>query len=201
VPSAAALEGSPLLKGSTERTAFISYSWTTEEHRKWVLELAKRLRSHGVDVILDVWHLKLGHDKYAFMERMVTDPVVKKVIIICDRRYQEKADNREGGVGDETLLITPEVYGKVDQEKFIPIVVERDESGNPYMPAYLISRMYIDMSVAAQFDEKYQELLRALYDKPDTTPPPLGTPPAYILGEVTGPAGLPMLSRLPQRGR
>src|SRR5215472_8574315 len=95
---------SSLLKGSTERTAFISYSWTTEEHRQWVLELAMRLRSHGIDVLLDRWHLKPGQDKYAFMERMVTDPAVKKVIVICDRRYQEKADKREGGVGDETLI-------------------------------------------------------------------------------------------------
>lgn len=35
---------------------FISYSWDTEngddEHKKWVRDLATKLRSHGVDVIL-----------------------------------------------------------------------------------------------------------------------------------------------------
>src|SRR6266849_537201 len=110
-------EGSSLLKGSTERTVFISYSWTPEQHRQWVLELAKRLVSHGIDVILDVWHLKPGQDKYVFMERMVTDPQVKRVLIICNRSYQEKADGRTGGVGTESQIISPEVYGKVDQEK------------------------------------------------------------------------------------
>ncbi|HEY1915724.1 MAG TPA: toll/interleukin-1 receptor domain-containing protein [Streptosporangiaceae bacterium] len=175
---------SPLLKGSVDRSAFISYSWTSEEHRQWVLELAVRLRGHGINVLLDRWHLKPGQDKYTFMERMVTDPTVKKVLIICDRRYQEKADKREGGVGDETLLITPEVYAKVDQDKFIPIIVELDEDSSPYMPAYLRSRLYIDMSVPANFESKYQELLRDLYGVPEITPPPLGTPPAYITGGV-----------------
>lgn len=194
-------EGSPLLKGSTERTAFISYSWTSEEHRQWVLELANRLRSHGIDVLLDQWHLRPGQDKYAFMERMVTDSAVKKVIVICDRRYQEKADDRDGGVGDETLLITPDVYRSVSQEKFIPVVVERDENGQAYMPAYLRSRVYIDMSVPTQFDEKYQVLLRTLYGKPEATPPPLGTPPAYIKeeGTITSKAATAAAAAAPMR--
>src|SRR6266487_323223 len=163
-------EGSPLLKGSTERSAFISYSWTSEQHREWVLKLAERLVNHGVYVVLDRWQLKPGQDKYAFMERMVTDPDIRKVLIICDRRYQENADKRKGGVGDETLLITSEVYGRVNQEKFIPIVVERDENGDPYMPRYLAARMFIDMSIPAKFEDKYQELLRNLYDVPETAP-------------------------------
>jgi hypothetical protein len=74
----------------------------------------------------------------------------------------------------------------VSQEKFIPVVVERDESGKACMPAYLASRKYIDMSLPAQFEEKYQDLLRALYDKQEA-PPPLGAPPAYITGEVPSP--------------
>src|ERR1022692_3152895 len=155
-------DSNPLLKGSTENTAFISYCQTPEQRRQWVLRLAERLMDDGIYVALDRWQLKPGHDKYAFMERMVTDPNVKKVLVICDKRYKEKADKREGGVGDETLLITSEVYGRVDQEKSIPVVVERDENDAPYLPAYLASRMYVDMSVPADFENRYQELLRAL---------------------------------------
>ncbi len=193
-------EGSPLLKGSTERSAFISYSWTSEQHREWVLKLAERLVNHGVYVVLDRWQLKPGQDKYAFMERMVTDPDIRKVLIICDRRYQENADKRKGGVGDETLLITSEVYGRVNQEKFIPIVVERDENGDPYMPRYLAARMFIDMSIPAKFEDKYQELLRNLYDVPETAPPPLGEPPAYIAGEeVSTPKAASIVAAAPAR--
>lgn len=56
--------------------AFTSYSWTSTEHCEWVRKLVDRLRGDGVDVILDVYRLKEGHDKYVFMEQMVTDPEV-----------------------------------------------------------------------------------------------------------------------------
>lgn len=32
---------------------FISYSWSSEEHGQWVINLATSLRESGVDVILD----------------------------------------------------------------------------------------------------------------------------------------------------
>ena len=73
---------------------FISYSWSSLEHEEWVLNLATELVESGVDVVLDKWALGEGVDKYAFMERMVTDPSVSKVIAVCDRLYSEKADGR-----------------------------------------------------------------------------------------------------------
>ena len=76
---------------------FISYSWSTPEHEQWVLNLAEELVENGVDVVFDKWDLKEGHDAFAFMEKMVTDPEIKKVAIICDKTYCEKADDRRGG--------------------------------------------------------------------------------------------------------
>ena len=46
------------------KKVFISYSWKVQEK---VIELAQRLISNGIDVILDVYDLKEGQDKYAFM--------------------------------------------------------------------------------------------------------------------------------------
>ena len=66
-----------------------------------------------------------------------------KVLIFCDKTYTEKANNRTGGVGDETVIISSEVYGKVTQEKFIPIITERDEDGKEYVPAYIKTRIYV----------------------------------------------------------
>ena len=97
------------------RKVFISYSWAVQDR---VVELAERLVANGVDVVLDVWDLMPGHDKYAFMEQSVNDQTVNKVLIICDKTYTEKADARQGGVGDETVIISPEIYGKVRQEIF-----------------------------------------------------------------------------------
>ena len=55
---------------------FVSYSWTTQEHEDWVLNIATELRQSGVDVILDKWDLKEGDDANIFMEKMVTDDSV-----------------------------------------------------------------------------------------------------------------------------
>ena len=56
------------------------------------------------------------------MERMVTDPTVTKVLIFSNKSYAEKADARQHGVGTEAQILSAELYGKVQQEKFIPIV-------------------------------------------------------------------------------
>ena len=56
---------------------FISYSWSSDA---LVLDLAQRLVSHGVDVVLDKWELKEGNDKYKFMERCVNDADITKVL-------------------------------------------------------------------------------------------------------------------------
>lgn len=135
---------------------FISYSWTPECNKKWVEQLVHKLESDGVEVVIDFKDLKLGHDKYAFMERAVNDNTIKKVLIICNRTYKEKADGRIGGVGDESAIITSQVYGNVRQEKFIPVVNELDENGRPFLPNYLASRMYADLT---DFEIGYKILL------------------------------------------
>lgn len=125
---------------------FISYSWISESNKKWVEQLAHRLEKDGVEVVIDFKDLRLGHDKYVFMERIVNDDTIKKVLIICNKSYKEKADGRVGGVGDESVIITSQIYGSVTQEKFIPVVNKYDENGNSYLPNYLASRMYTDLT-------------------------------------------------------
>ena len=62
-----------------------------------------------MDVLLDVYDLPKGADKYHFMERAVKEEV-SKVIVLCNPLYKEKSDNREGGVGTESTIISSEVY-------------------------------------------------------------------------------------------
>ena len=156
---------------------FISYSWSSDT---LVLPLAERLMSHGVNVVLDKWDLKEGQDKYAFMEQCVNDPDITKVLIICDKAYAEKANNRSGGVGDETAIISSEVYGQTKQEKFIPIIAERDEDGNAFVPTYIKSRIYIDLSNEDTYEAEYEKLLRNIYEKPLHSKPKLGTRPEWL---------------------
>ena len=75
---------------------------------------------------------------------MVKDPDIKRVIIVSDAVYAAKADDRKGGVGTETQIISQEVYESVVQTKFIPLLRERDASGKGCLPIYLKSRKYIE---------------------------------------------------------
>lgn len=158
---------------------FISYSWTSDELKQKVENLARQLVHDGIDVIIDIWDLREGIDKYAFMEQSVTSKEVDKVLIICDKKYMEKANERKGGVGDETTIISSEIYGKAIQTKFIPIVVEFNENNEPYLPAYLKSRMYIVLT-DDNYSEGYERLLRNIYDKPEKRRPKKGSRPSWL---------------------
>lgn len=100
--------------------AFISYSWTSPEHQNLIRELAERLINDGIDVVLDIYDLKEGHDKYVFMERMVTDEKVTHVLVFSDKRYAEKSDARQAGVGSESQIISSEVYEKFNNQNLFP---------------------------------------------------------------------------------
>ncbi len=169
------------LKGSPK--LFISYSWGDPEHEQWVIELATDLRNSGVDVILDKWDLKEGNDAIVFMEKMVTDQEIKKVVLICNRNYSEKADARSGGVGTEAQIISKEIYEKIQQDKFVAIVTEKDNDGKPYVPTYYKSRIHIDLSEPDAYSDNYEKLLRWIYNKPLYIKPDLGEIPAFLLNE------------------
>jgi EAL domain-containing protein (putative c-di-GMP-specific phosphodiesterase class I) len=138
---------------------FISYSQTDDRHKDWVVDLAKRLLKDGVEVIMDRWDLKYGHEMYVFMEQMVTDPTVDKVLIVCDSLYKKKADGRIGGVGNEVELMVNCIANDTTQEKFFALACEKNEDGNGCIPNYLSSRFYIDFSDAEDFELNYDRLL------------------------------------------
>jgi len=144
--------------------------------------------SDGVDVILDVWNLKEGNDKYAFMEQMVTDESVTHVLIFSDSEYAAKADTRKAGVGTESQIISREVYSKVRQSKFIPVVCEFDGSGEPFLPTFLKSCIWIDFSSSEAANENWEQLIRLLYGKPAHEKPNLGKPPSYVTENIAVPA-------------
>ncbi len=162
---------------------FISYSWKPTANKQNTLKLAERLESEGVNVIIDEWNLTEGQDKYQFMEQMVNDPEVKRVLIICNKDYAEKANGKKGGVGIESLIISDEVYKKADQTKFIPVIFERDIDGKEFVPTFVKTRIYIDLSSDEVYENEYEKLMRNLFDKPASKRPPRGNPPGYILEE------------------
>ena len=159
---------------------FISYCWTPLTHKEWILDFAERLTRDGVHVIIDEWDTTEGQDKYQFMEKMVNDVSVKRVLLICNKDYAEKANSKKGGVGIESQIISSEIYSQVDQKKFIPIVREFYDNGKACLPTFVSSRFYCDLSDGDYYEENYEILIRNIFEKPKHKRPPIGESPAYI---------------------
>lgn len=160
---------------------FISYSQS--DHKEMVLDIVDRLRNDGVDAIVDEYDLELGHDVNLFMERTVSDPEMAKVLLMCDKSYTEKANARKGGAGKEAIIISEEVYNRSAPGKFIPVILEKDESRNPYRPTFIKGAIYCDLSDDLVFEANYEKLIRDIYGRPLRRKPKIGHPPEYLLSE------------------
>jgi len=151
---------------------FISYSHDTQEHKKWVLELATRLRNSGVDAIIDQWELSPGDDLPHFMETHLA--AADRVVMICTDRYVEKANSGSGGVGYEKMIITSDLLSKIDSNKVIPIV--KQEASNE-VPTFLKSKLYIDFSKHDDYELSFDDLVRAIHGAPLFKKPEIGNNP------------------------
>lgn len=163
---------------------FISYSWTTPEHEAWVLKFAEELTSQGIDVILDKWDLQPGHDANAFMEKMVSDPTVTKVLLICDEMYAKKSDGRKGGAGTEAQIITPEIYAHTAQDKFAAVVRERDSEGKAFLPVYYKSRIYFDLTDPSSYATEFDKIVRWAWGQQVHVRPAKGQRPSFLEGKT-----------------
>lgn len=149
----------------------MSYSWDSENHKKWVRSLAARLRGEGVDVILDQWHVVPGDELPKFMETAVRENDF--VVIVCTPRYKNRSDNRIGGVGYEGNIMTAEIMTIQDQRKFIPIL--RVGPWKAAAPSWFLGKKYIDFSSNPYAESNYRELVTTLIgNRPQ--PPPIGVP-------------------------
>lgn len=157
---------------SSPPKVFISYSHDSPEHKKWVKDLAEKLRGEGVNAILDQWELKLGEDVTLFMEHGIED--ADYVLVICTDTYIRKAEGGFGGVGYERLIVTSEFIEDIGRSKFIPIV--KDVSGSKKTPRFLLTRKRIETVDGEIGEEDFQELLKILRETPEL-PPPLGDNP------------------------
>lgn len=145
---------------------FISYTWE-DGLRTWVLDFATRLRSDGVNAILDQWETMPGDQLPEFMERSVRDSDF--VVFVCTPTYKRKSDRRKGGVGYEGHIITGEVFQKNNHRKFIPVL--RKGKWATASPSWATSKLFIDFRGEPYSEASYQQLLNTLLGKSPTAPP------------------------------
>lgn len=151
---------------------FISYSHDSPTHKQWVLKLAADLRTNGVDAVIDQWGLSPGEDIPTFMEQGLKS--ADRVVTVCSARYVERANNGQGGVGYEKMIVTAELIENLGTKKFVPIV---RNGGTPPVPTFLGYRLYIDFEDDAKYPTSLETLIRELLDIPDPGKPPLGSSP------------------------
>ena len=152
--------------------AFISYSHDSLEHKKWVLDLATRLRSNGIESILDQWSLGPGDDLPHFMEQNLAD--ADRVLMVCTENYVKKANSGSGGVGYEKMIVTADLLKRIDSKKVIPLI---RQSGAHAVPTFLLSKLYVDFSREDQFELSFDDLVRAVHEKPLYIAPPVSNDP------------------------
>ncbi|MDH6254217.1 hypothetical protein M2347_003944 [Chryseobacterium sp. H1D6B] len=154
---------------------FLHYSWDSEAHKEWVLELANRLTADGVDLVFDRYDLQVGSNNLHFMEKI---EACQKVVLVMSKGYKPKVDSRTGGAGYEYQIITSEIAVKMaSNTKCIPVL--RNGDSHSSIPVLLQHFQYIDMRDDKKFEQLYLELLRAIYGKPLVTRPELGKKPSW----------------------
>lgn len=159
---------------------FISYAWGTKEYQHKVMGFAGELKLNGIDVVIDKVSALPGNDLNHFMESCVSDETITNVLILLDENYAIKADARVGGAGAETQIISSKIYNQVKQEKFIPVVFERDFEGNIFKPAYLTSISHFDLTIEDNYDIEFQRLIKTLCGAPIYVLPDLGNIPDWV---------------------
>lgn len=166
---------------------FISYSHDSDDHKNWIIQLATRLRSNGVDVILDAWNTKLGSDLASFMEQGLSKS--QRVICVCSDNYLIKANGGKGGAGYEKQIMTSELIIDQNTNWIIPLIV--NNSSNKKMPTFLGTRKYISFEDPKLYETKYEELLRDILEEPVLPIPLIGKNPFKVVKEFAQQKFLP----------
>ena len=172
-------------------TVFISYSHDDQTHLDWVLQLATRLRSNGLDVLLDRWNLRLGQNLAAFMEQGLSD--ANRVVCICSEKYVEKANVGSGGVGYEKQIITAELMADLNSNWVVPVI--RNNNQDKKVPTFLRGRLFVSFGNDGLYEKNYEELLRELLDQPVLPIPPIGNNPFQTIKSFANQKFLPNIEK------
>ncbi|WJG25224.1 TIR domain-containing protein [Vibrio furnissii] len=135
---------------------FISYSWDNAEHKQWSKYLADRLEEISeLTVSFDQYDLDSLSDKNHFMEKSVFETDL--ILAVITDNYKTKANDRVGGVGIETSMVTSRHWEEslsLGKSNIIPILREGDS-----VPNYLKNKFYIDFRNNDEFDKSFERLL------------------------------------------
>ncbi len=100
--------------------------------------------------------------------------------MIIDEKYTDRANQRHGGVGTESTILSQELYSKRDKNKIVAVIAEPDAP----KPIFYAGRLHVDLSDSERYAEEYEKLVRWAYDKYKYEKPKLlGSAPSFIVAE------------------
>jgi hypothetical protein len=145
---------------------FISYAWESDEHNEWVKKLADELESYKeIDVAFDKYDLTPSVDRHKFMEDSAFQSDF--ILIIGTKIYAEKANARQGGVGEETYLSSSIHWASMlSSGKTKCIVILKEDNGTPN---YLKGELHLDFKKDEAFYNNITGLLNTItgrYNEP-----------------------------------
>jgi hypothetical protein len=150
---------------------FISYSWDNDRHVETVLALSNKLRSEGIDCVLDQYEQSPAEGWPRWMDRKIRD--ARLVLSICTETYYNRlmGDNSpETGTGVrwEGGLIYQHMYNAGANHKFIPVLFRKGDK--KFIPTPLQSATHYVLDT----EEGYEKLYARLLNRPGVPKPKLG---------------------------
>lgn len=151
---------------------FISYSHDNVEHVQRVLDLSNKLRSEGIDCVLDQYESSPPEGWPRWMDRKIRD--CRYVLMICTETYYKRVMGEETpdighGVKWEGNLIYQHIYNAGSQNiKFIPVIFS--PSDRKFIPASVQG----STSYCVETEKGYNDLYYRLLCIPKTEKPKLG---------------------------
>jgi len=160
-----------------EMKVFISYSHDTAKHTQLVLQLANALRSQGVDVELDQYHVRppLGWPRWC--EEQLRPENAAFVLVICTATYLQRVEGKtaadEGrGVFWEGGIIYNYLYNEKANKRFIPVLLPGAKEDD--IPFPLRGDTRYCLKAFDLKDSGYLALYRELTGQPAVIMPPTG---------------------------
>jgi hypothetical protein len=152
----------------TAPRVFMSHA---SEDKAFVIQLASRLRSDGVDVWVDQWEILVG-------DRLV-DKIFAEGIGGCDAFLivLSNASVEKPWVREELNAGFAETIER--QAKLLAIRLDSCQ-----VPVVLKSRSWLNIDPSADHESEYRKLLSSIFDKRER--PALGKPAAHLLQQAPG---------------
>ena len=139
---------------------FISYTHDSKEHLELILRIANKLRSEGIDVVLDQYEQSPPEGWPKWMDQNIKN--AEFVLMVCTENYYKRVmdEEKEGvglGIKWEGRLIYQHLYNSEGKsKKFIPVLIKKEDS--KFIPTPIQGSTHYLITDAKEYDKLYWHL-------------------------------------------